>query len=124
MGKLDRYNKHRKFIASYYVKELRNSGFKLPNFSRGAVWLRFPVKVSFSEDLLLFAKAHSILLGDWYRNPVTPARDLKEIGYKKGSCPIAEEMGLRVVNLPTYPTFSTSDAKLVIARLKEWQKSL
>lgn len=122
LGKLDRFNTHRKSVARYYFNMLKNSTFKLPDFSKGAVWLRFPIKTSFSEDLLSFTKSYSILLGDWYKSPVTPAPDLEKEEYKKGSCPNAEEAASQVVNLPTYPTLTISDAKLIIRKIKEWQK--
>lgn len=62
-----------------------------------------------------------MLLGDWYSEVVVPVEKVSLAKYKKGSCPRAEEISPKVLNLPTYPTLTKKQAEKVIRLLKTWQ---
>lgn len=123
LKKLDKYNLHRRKIAKIYWRLLQKSPFKLLRFDKGSVWLRFPVLTKNAPELLNYAKKNGILLGDWYKSPITPVMDLARVGYGPGTCPKAEKVCKEIINLPTYPTLKISDAKRVIENLIEWQNS-
>lgn len=124
LNKLGKYNNHRKQIAKFYFRELGNTAFSLPSATTGSVWLRFPMRHEKAHELFKFAKKKKILLGDWYRDVITPVSNLSLAGYQRGSCPKAEWFSKTVINLPTYPTLSKTDAQLVVRVVKQWLGTL
>ena len=63
-------------------------------------------------------KNKGILLGDWYRDLIVPVKDLRRLGYISESCPKAEAIKGKIINLPTYPGFSIENAKKVLSLIK------
>ena len=43
-------------------------------------------------------------------------------GYEAGSCPVAEEVCKRVVNLPTHPRMKLGEAEEIAKIVKIWSK--
>lgn len=117
LNKLKRFNGHRQEIVNQYKKSFPEVRVQ----SKVSSWLRFPIEVKDPKGLMRFAKGKQILLGDWYRQPVTPAKELSLVGYKMGSCPRAEELGAKVINLPTHPRMTMAGVSRVIKVIKEWQ---
>ena len=118
--KLERYNKKRKDFVNFYLKALKNLSFDLTKESKGAIWLRYPIRHPNARNLFEFVKKRGVLLGDWYRGIITPATKLSQIGYTEGSCPIAEKYADTVINLPTYPLLTKGQAGKVVSLLKLW----
>jgi len=74
---------------------------KLPQ-NCDTVFLRYPVYVENKVEVLAEAKRLQIQLGDWFLSPIHPNLDNWELaGYKSGTCPVAEDISRRVVNIPT-----------------------
>lgn len=116
LSKLGSFVEHRKKIGRLYAAELNES------YNRSSSYLRFPLKVSDPEGLRHFAATHAIFLGDWYDSVVAPKGvDLEKVDYNPRSCPKAEQLTTRIVNLPTNPNLSQKDAKKVIKIIKTWQ---
>jgi dTDP-4-amino-4,6-dideoxygalactose transaminase len=64
--------------------------------------LRYPILTDDREKLLAEAKKKNVFLGQWYNQAVAPKEmDLDKVGYVMGSCPKAEEVCRKIVNLPT-----------------------
>ncbi len=103
LQKLERYNAHRKKITELYIRALlKNPTVQLLSYPGGAIFLRLPVLVDNPQNTIALAKKQHILLGNWYHNTIDPTGVVFEsIGYKKGSCPKAEEIAQHVINLPT-----------------------
>ena len=120
LKKLDRFNKHRQNIAQLYAESLAGTGLKLPSVNSNSIWLRFPVRHKKTDSLYNFAKKKGVLLGDWYRDIIMPVKDLSLVGYKKGSCPVAEKYAETVINLPTYPALFKKQARYVVRIIKQW----
>lgn len=97
LKKLDRYTKQRREISRLYGKDV--------------AYLRFPMLVGDPQAVSARAKKQGILLGNWYHNVVDP----QDAGYKRGSCPRAEEAAQHIINLPT--RISPAEAKRVLAVL-------
>ncbi|TET84775.1 MAG: aminotransferase class V-fold PLP-dependent enzyme, partial [Candidatus Nealsonbacteria bacterium] len=67
--KLERFNEHRRQIASFYEKELKNTGFNLPlaknQGDRVPTFMRYPILVNFETDeILKQARKKKIYLDD------------------------------------------------------------
>lgn len=105
LKKLERYNKNRLEIARFYAKK-----------NVDGVYLRFPMLVDNPAEIIQKAKKNGVLLGNWYHNIIDPPGvDLEVVGYIRGSCPKAEEIARRIINLPTRITHS--EAEYVIQQI-------
>ncbi len=99
--KLERFTRERREISRIY--------------GRGDfAYVRFPVLVDNPAVVIAKAKKRGVLLGNWYHNVIDPTGvDFETVGYKKGSCPRAEEAAKHIINLPT--RISLRDAKRVMS---------
>ena len=74
---------------------------KIPALSE-PVLLRYPVLVENKQELLLEAQRARVALGDWFASPIHPNMEhWQSAGYTPGSCPVAEAVCRRVVNIST-----------------------
>lgn len=116
---VDEINNHRKEIADFYIKNIKNEKFELiwseKQFDAGCIFLRYPIIVENPQQLLSFAKTRGVILGNWYDAVVAPADvDFEKTKYVVGSCPNAERLASRSVNLPTDRNISLEDAKQMV----------
>ncbi|MBU1327221.1 aminotransferase class I/II-fold pyridoxal phosphate-dependent enzyme [Patescibacteria group bacterium] len=103
LAKLDRYNDRRKKTAEYYRAAIRQGvNITMPPEVQGAIYLRFPAEVPDPDRFHKIAKSNGVLLGNWYHCVIDPCGVAHDaVGYKKGSCPAAEEASCGIINLPT-----------------------
>lgn len=120
-AQIDKLNQHHREIAGYYLRKLDEiSVVKLPRIEEGAepTFLRFAIRVPDPERLTREAKQHNISLGNWYNAVPYPKEvDQEAVGYKPGSCPVAEKVASQTVNLPT--STPLVKAKKVVKVVKE-----
>lgn len=116
--KLKKFNNQRKAVAAMYRRELGLiGGVLLPPDRSGSIYLRFPIQVSDPDRVMHHAKAHGVLLGNWYRTVIDPQGvDIGCAGYRHKTCPQAEATAAHIVNLPT--RISLSDAQTVVDVIK------
>ena len=116
--KLKRFNEHRAEIAKIY-QSLNNgsdNNFEVePQTTRDRVYMRYSVLVDNykTDDILRFFKRKSIFLNDgWRKSTIVPIKtNLAKMGYQTGSCPVAEEVTDKIINLPTHINISFEKAK-------------
>jgi len=119
--KLERFNNHRKKIASFYYNELKNTHFGLPSATE-QIYLRFTIKHSRAHEIIRKARKKNILIGDWYESPIVPPdTELDKMQYKIGSCPKAEKLAKETLNLPTHINASKDDVKKIIEFLEQFK---
>lgn len=122
--KLDKFNTHRKELADFYSKELKELSFELPKeFSgRENIFLRYTIKHPKAHEIIYEAwHKQNILVGDWYTSPIIPSdTDLQSVRYKLGSCPIAEKLAKTTFNLPTHINVTLDDARIIVDFLKKY----
>ncbi len=119
--KLNYFNDHRKKIAKFYFKNLKKPSFELPKKfkERKHIFLRFTVKHLQAHKIVREAWDNNLLIGDWYQTPIAPDdTKLEKVLYKKGSCPIAEELSQTTFNLPTHINISEKEARKIIKFLE------
>jgi dTDP-4-amino-4,6-dideoxygalactose transaminase len=123
--KLDRFNEHRRKIAAFYERELKNTNFILPlakSFGdRIPTFMRYPILTNFDTDKILeAARKRKIYLDDgWRKTPIVPPdTNLKKMDYQLGFCPRAEKIAKSILNLPTHINISLEDAKKIVEFLK------
>lgn len=124
--KLEIFNGHRRDAAKFCEQALKGAGFSLPaaNLSdkSNPTFLRYPILVEGeTDDILKRARKKKIYLDDgWRKTPVVPPdTDVAKMQYKPGSCPRAEKIAKRIVNLPTHINISRADEKKIIEFIKE-----
>lgn len=124
LKKHDRFNATRNFFVEFYRKELSEIGaYKLPYDSINPL-LRFPVLTDKRDKIIKDLKKRGIYLGKWYSEIIDPKGvNFESIGYKIGSCPRAENIVQRILNLPTYPTLSSKQAKEIVQFLKQYARN-
>lgn len=117
--KINRFNSTRNYFVDYYIEELsENTSYKIP-YDSVAPLLRFPVLTEKRDEIMQKLKKHRIYVGKWYSEIIDPKGvDFESIGYKMGSCPRAEYVASRILNLPTYPTLSNKQAQKIVKLLK------
>ena len=114
LSKLNRYTMKRRDIATRYEQ----GGLSLTTELAGGIhpsWLRYPLQVKNPKALHSKAKQNKILLGNWYNAPLAPPDSNPEsFDYKPGSCPVAEKVSRRIINLPTYPTMNKEEVSKIV----------
>ncbi len=118
LKKLDLFNLHRRNIADFYFRSLKSSRYILPPRVKGAIWVRFPIVAENAEEILKKVKQKGVILGDWYKDCVYPVENLNQVDYIIGSCPYAESIRGKILNLPTYEGIGINEAKYIISLIK------
>ncbi|MCS7200658.1 MAG: DegT/DnrJ/EryC1/StrS family aminotransferase [Patescibacteria group bacterium] len=116
LKKLERFNQHRQLISSLY-KEAGLETFKTNNFSQ-PIFLRFPLLTEKRIEIVKLMKKEKIYLGDWYNFVLIPYSDPKNFDYQVNSCPKAEQLGGKVLNLPTHIDVNEKIAEKIIDIVK------
>jgi perosamine synthetase len=143
LKKLERFNEKRKEIAKIYMTRtyadhtrtdadsgtdgtnadsnlsLRESASSLRESASEPIFLRFPILIENRDFVLEKFKKENIYLGDWYRCVLDPCFDLKIFDYEIGSCPKAEEITKKIINLPTL--IEKKEAELIIRKIKNFK---
>ena len=112
--KLERFNNHRREIADFYRKELKNKNFELPADSE-QIYLRFTVKHQKAKEIIKRAWRNNLLIGDWYDKVIAPHdTQLDKLKYLPGTCPKAEKLAKETLNLPTHINISKENAGEIV----------
>jgi len=113
-------------ITNYYANKITNhqypitklaSNYQLP--ITNCSLLRYPLLINNRDLVVEKARKNNIFLGLWYNQVVAPkSLDLNKVYYQKGSCPVAEEVCNKIVNLPTNVTVDQANTILKILNSK------
>ena len=125
-GKLERFNNHRRGVAEFYIKELSNSKYSIPDaeYCKDSIFLRFSVSHPKAREIIRQAWRKNLLIGDWYTIPIAPYdTKLEKVHYLLGCCPEAEDLSRETFNLPTHINISEKEAKIIVDFLKEYDES-
>lgn len=109
--KFNQIRLNRALLSNIYLKKLKNvtryTLLVLPSL------IRFPLLVENRDKILTMAAKQNIFLGKWYDQVVAPkSLHLGKTGYQPGSCPVAEELCKKIINLPT--NISQEEQKKII----------
>ncbi|MCA9386256.1 DegT/DnrJ/EryC1/StrS aminotransferase family protein [Candidatus Dojkabacteria bacterium] len=138
LEKIKKFNQHRVKIASEYYQRFKTSTLLLINEQNALnkkigivseerahqftepVWLRFPILVENAELIRQDLETKGIFLGNWYTEVIhCKDVDLDALKYIKGSCPNAEWLVERSLNLPTHYGMSSKDVKRITDELEK-----
>ena len=121
LKRLEKENSRRIEIAERYRNELPFASIIHPESGKNTkpIYLRYPIQVENPQKLVSLARKNGIILGRWYNTPIFPWSVITKKYYSFGACPVAEEVGKKIVNLPTYPRLTDKDIDRVIKVVKE-----
>ncbi len=117
--KKEKFFEHRHKIAKIYDAVLDLD--KIP-YDKDAAYMVYPIFVDNPDELFAFMKANKILLGNEWSGSVIVPRDADsgKVGYQEGSCPNAEKMAMRCINLPTHIHINEKQAHKIANKIKEF----
>lgn len=109
---------HRRAVAAVYERQLGARGCAAPSVPPGAepVWLRYPVHVTDRAAAVRALRPH-VVAGTWFTSVLEEAVSPSSGDYRNGSCPVAEDAALHLVNLPTHGRVRLDDAARIAAEV-------
>lgn len=111
LNKIDQTNSTRQKTVNYYSSVFKKT--QQSNTWQDKALTRYPLLVNNRDEVIKMATDNHIYLGVWYNQPVAPkGLSLDKVKYKIGSCPIAEDVCKKIINLPT--NISLNNAKKII----------
>lgn len=126
LEKLDSFVERRRSIAEYYYKALKNNPyFDIPVEKAYAYssYHLYPIRLKdkyMDKKRDIFSKLREKGLGvQVHYIPVYLQPYYKDLGYKKGLCPVAEDFYQREISIPIYPSIKQIDIQNVEKSLFE-----
>jgi perosamine synthetase len=119
LRRLAAFIERRRWIASRYLVELAGvAGLELPHVEDDVEpgWHLFVVRVTeASRRRSFFERLRDLGLGvQVHYMPVYAHPYYRGLGYRKGACPMAEDLSARAVSLPIFPRMADTDVVRVI----------
>jgi dTDP-4-amino-4,6-dideoxygalactose transaminase len=116
LSMLDEDNAHRNMIATQYLDSLKNiPDLILPKVLPicNSVWHLFVIRHPMRDQIAEEFKKYEI--GTLVHYPISPhlQQAYKELGFSKGSFPIAEKISDEVISIPIDPTLSMNNAEKI-----------
>lgn len=120
---LDKVNKNRRTTAEKYLDGITNPEIVLPCIIPGAepVWHIFGIRCTRRDDLESYLNRKGIGTNKHYPIPIHLQQAYKELGFKKGDYPIAEEISATELSLPMYYGMTDEEIQYVIDSLNEFR---
>jgi perosamine synthetase len=118
LKRIDQNLAHRERVAVAFISRLQALGFEMPHPPPGVTpaYVRVPVYVNDRRAAVAAAARHGIL-GTWFTSVLEESLDPGAGGYAAGSCPVAEQLAQRLVNVPTHERVSLRDVEPIVAAL-------
>lgn len=113
---LDKMNEERRRIAGQYLEGIRNPAVILPYVREDCVpvWHIFGVRCRRRKELEKYLNDAGIGTNKHYPIPIHLQECYRDLGYKKGDYPIAEEISETELSLPMYYGMSEEEIRFVI----------
>jgi dTDP-4-amino-4,6-dideoxygalactose transaminase len=126
LDNLETTHQHRQKISQFYFDELKNLNLEIltnqKTLTHGSL-LRFALTINNWPELIENLAKQQIYLADrWYRQPVDCGQHQCSTTYQKNSCPNAELVASKIINLPTHQQISIGDAEQIVAIIKNHVK--
>lgn len=113
---LNRMNEERRRIAKRYMEEIYNPNIILPQVLEGTepVWHVFAIRCKERDKLANFLKEKGVTTNKHYPIPIHLQECYKDLGLKRGSLPIAEEISETQLSLPMYYGLTDEEISYVV----------
>lgn len=123
---LEEYSKSRYKNAHYYNELFKDVNVVIPFEDKNCkhVYHQYVIKTEKRDQLQEFLKDNNIGTAIYYPVPVHLLPVYKNLGYKEGELPAAEEVCKKVIALPMYPELKKEQQEYVVTKINEFLKSL
>ncbi len=113
---LNRMNEERRRIAKCYLEGIKNSEVILPYVPNDVepVWHIFGIRCKRRDELEAYLKEKDIATNKHYPIPIHLQECYKDLGYKEGDFPVAEEISATELSLPMYYGMTDEQIQYVI----------
>lgn len=119
---LDKMNDERKRIAQMYLSGIKNDNIILPDVSEvsSPVWHIFAIRTQRRAELEEFLNEKGIETNKHYPIPIHLQDCYKDLGFKMGDFPIAEEISTTELSIPMYYGMTDEEIRYVIDCINEF----
>lgn len=123
LSHLDKVNKERRRIAKKYLESICNPNVVLPFVPEYTepVWHIFGVRCKKRTELEKFLNDAGIGTNKHYPIPMHLQECYRDLGFKEGSFPIAEEISATELSLPMYYGMTEAEIQYVIDKVNEFR---
>ena len=113
---LERMNQERRSIAQRYLDGIKNPEVILPYVHEDCVpvWHIFAIRTKRRDELEKWLNDHEIGTNKHYPIPIHMQECYKDMGFKQGDFPIAEEISATELSLPMFYGMTEEQIQLVI----------
>lgn len=120
---LNRMNEERRRIAQKYIDGIKNEEVILPYIPEYAnpVWHIFAIRCKRRDELEKFLNDAGIGTNKHYPIPMHLQECYKDLGFKKGDFPIAEEISATELSIPMYYGMTDEEVQYVIDKVNEFK---
>lgn len=120
---LNKMNEERRRIARKYLEGINNSEIYLPFVPDYAtpVWHIFGVRCDRRDELEEYLNANGISTNKHYPIPMHLQECYKDLGYKKGDLPIAEEISATELSIPMFYGMTDVEIDYVIETINSFR---
>jgi dTDP-4-amino-4,6-dideoxygalactose transaminase len=109
---LDNEIKHRREVAEYYLKNIKNENIVLPTITTDGVWHLFVIRVDKRESLQEYLLVNGIQTLMHY--PLAPHKQEAYVEWDNKNYPISEQIHDEVLSLPISGVQSLEDTKRIV----------
>lgn len=119
---LDQWSEKRKQNAGLYDKLLAAGPVETPAVDSNNIctYYLYTIKAERREALRRYLSDNGVGTGVYYPSCLHLQPCYSELGYRKGDCPVAEELCSRVLSLPMYPELSSEQIEYVAEKVVEF----
>ena len=119
---LDKMNEGRRRIADRYLSEIKNDRIILPSVPSYTVpvWHIFAIRCSERDELTDYLNKQGIGTNKHYPSPMHLQECYRDLGYREGDFPIAEEISRTELSLPLYYGMTDEEISYVIEKANEF----
>ncbi|MDD5492277.1 MAG: DegT/DnrJ/EryC1/StrS family aminotransferase, partial [bacterium] len=116
---LDQWNKERQQVACLYHREIQRENLFLPpkNPGRNHVYHLFVIRTPQRKKLQEYLCKQGISTAIHYPLPIHLQEAYRDLHYKKGDFPMAEQVAQEVLSLPMFPELKSTELRLVCQKL-------
>lgn len=120
---LDKINAERRKIANRYLNDIKNTQIVLPYIPEYAnpVWHIFGIRCKRRTELETFLNEREIGTNKHYPIPMHLQECYKDLGFKNGDFPIAEEISATELSIPMYYGMADQEIQYVIDSINEFE---
>jgi perosamine synthetase len=128
LKRLEQFTASRIYNAQFLDRCIKIEGISIPHRAEGVrhVYHQYVVRVeegfsSSRERLMEYLQARGIGSAVHYPKAVYEQPLYQDLGYRKGICPVAEDVSRRVMSLPVHPSLTEQDLEYIAQTINSFE---